>query len=61
MPGYSCIVCHVNILWSGTTYSHFCIKHSAKKAEKLQIIPKFAQKQTKNPHREIFKTQNVLK
>ena len=25
--GYSCIVCHWNIHCSGTTHSHFCIKH----------------------------------
>ena len=61
MSGYYCIVCHVNTPCSGTTYSHFCLKHLAKKALKNQIIPKFPQKQTKNPPLEISKPENMLK
>ena len=61
MSGYYRIVCHVNMHCSGTTYSHFCLKHLAKKALKNQIIPKFPQKQTKNPPLEISKPENMLK
>ena len=46
---------------SGTTYSHFCLKHLAKKALKKQIIPKFPQKKTKNPPVEFSKPENMLK
>ena len=61
MSGYYSITCHVNIHCSGTTYSHFCIKHLAKRALKKQIIPKFYQKQTKNPPLETSKPENMLK
>ena len=61
MSGFYRIVCHVNMRCSGTTYSHFCLKHLAKKALKKQIIPKFPQKQTKNPPLEISKPENMLK
>ena len=61
MSGYYHIACHVNIHFSGTTYSHFCIKNFAKKALKKQIIPKFPQKQTKNPPLETSKSEHMLK
>ena len=61
MSGYYHIACHVNIHISGTTYSHFCIKNFAKKALKKQIIPKFPQKQTKNPPLETSKSEHMLK
>ena len=61
MSGYYRIACHVNMLCSGTTYSHFCLKQLAKKALKKQIIPKFPQKQTKNPPLETSKPENMLK
>ena len=43
MSGYYRRVCHVNMHCSGTTYSHFCLKHLAKKALKAnypEIPPK---------------------
>ena len=61
MSGYYRIVCQVNMHYSGTTYSHFCLKHLAKKALKMQIIPKFPKKQTKNPPLETSKPENMLK
>ena len=61
MPDYYCIVRHVNRHCSGTTYSQFCIKHLAKKAKKTKIIPKFPQKQRKNPLLETLKPENTLK
>ena len=44
MSGYYRIVCHVNMNYSGTTYSHFCLKHLAKKALKS----KFSRNSPKN-------------
>ena len=47
MSGYYRIVCHVNMNYSGTTYSHFCLKHLAKKALKSKLSrksPKIKQK-----------------
>ena len=61
MTGYYHRVCHVNMHCSGTKFSHFCIKHLAKTALKKQIIPKFPQKQTKNPPLETSKPENMLK
>ena len=61
MSGYYRIPCLVNMHCSGTTYSHFCIKHLAKKALKKRIIPKFPQKQTKSPPLETSKPKNMLK
>ena len=61
MSGYYRIVFHVNMHCSGTTCSHFCLKQLAKKALKKQIIPKFPQKQTKNPPLETSKPENMLK
>ena len=61
MSGYYRIVCHVNMHCSGTTYSHCCLKHLAKKALKKQIIPKFPQKQTKEPLLETSKPEYMLK
>ena len=60
MCGYYRIPCHVNMYCSCKTYSHFCIKHLAQKALKKQIIPKFPQKQTKNPPLETSKPENKL-
>ena len=61
VSGYYRIACHVNMHCSSTTYSYFCLKLIAKKALKKQIIPKFPQKQTKNPPLETSKTENILK
>ena len=61
MSDYSCIVCHVNMYCSGTTYSHFCIKRIAKSSKKFQIMPKFPQKQRKTPLREPSIPENMLK
>ena len=61
MSRYYRIACHVNMQCSGTTYSHFCNKHLAKKLLKKQIIPKTSQKQTKNPPLETSKPENMLK
>ena len=58
---YYCIVCHVNMHCSGTTYSHFSIKQLAKKAKKKQIIPKSPPKQRKDPPLETSKPENMFK
>ena len=44
MSGYYQIVCHVNMHCSGTTYSHFCLKHLAKKALKKANYPEIPPK-----------------
>ena len=44
MSGYYHIVSHVNMHCSGTTYSHFCLKHLAKKALKKASYPEIPPK-----------------
>ena len=61
MSGYYRIPCHVNLHCSGTTYSHFCIKHLAQKALKEANYPEIPPKQRKNPPLETSKTENMLK
>ena len=61
MSGYYRIPCHVNLNWSRTTYSHFCIQHLAQKALKRANYPEIPQKQRKNPPLETSKTENMLK
>ena len=62
MSGYYRIVCHVNMHCSGTTYSHFCLKHLAKKALKKANYPEIPQKKkTKKPPLETSKPENMLK
>ena len=60
MSGYYHIVCHVNMHCSGTTYSHFCLKHSQKSLKKKQIIPKFP-KTNKKSSPGNSKPENMLK
>ena len=63
MSGYYHIVCHVNknMHCSGTTYSHFCLKHLAKKALKKANYSEIYPKTNKNPPLETSKPENRLK
>ena len=61
MSGYYRIVCHVNMHCSGTTYSHFCLKHLAKKALKKANYTEITPKTKKNPPLETSKPENMLK
>ena len=57
MSGYYCIVCHVNMHCSGTTYSHFCFKHLAKKALKKANYPEITPKTNKKSFPRNFETR----
>ena len=61
MSGYYSIVCHVIMHCSGTTYSHFCLKHLAKKALKKANYPENPQKTNKKHPLETSKPENLLK
>ena len=56
MSGYYRIPCHVNMHCSGTTYSHFCIKHLAQKALKKANYPKISPKTNKKSSPGNFET-----
>ena len=47
MSGYYRIVCQVIMHCSGTTYSHFCLKHLAKKALRKANYPEIPPKTKK--------------
>ena len=59
--GYYRIACYVNMHCSGTIYSHFCIKHLAKKPLKKANYPKIPPKTNKKPPLETSKPENMLK
>ena len=61
MSGYYRIVCHVNMHCSGTMYSHFCLKHLAKKSLKKANYPEIPPKINKKPPLETSKPENMLK
>ena len=60
MSGYYRIPCHVNMHCSGTTYSHFCIKHLAQKAFKKANYPEIPPKTNKKSSLETSKPENKL-
>ena len=56
MSAYYRIVCHVNMHCSGRKYSHFCIKHLAKKALKKANYPEIPPKTNKKSSPGNFET-----
>ena len=56
MSGYYRIICHVNMHCSGKTYSHFCVKHVAKRALKRANYPEISPKANKKSSPGNFET-----
>ena len=56
MSGNYRIVCHLNMHCSGTTHSHFCIKHLAKRALKKTNYPEIPTKTNKKSSPGKFET-----
>ena len=50
-----------NMHYSGTTYSHFCLKHLAKKALKTANYPEIPPKTNIKPSPGNFETENMPK
>ena len=61
MSGYYRTPCHLNMHCSGTTYSHFCIKHLAQKNLKKANYPEFHPKTNKKSTLETSKPESMLK